>query len=131
MLTRTHTLQLAAPKDRAFAFLAAIDNLPEWATGFCRQLKLVEGKHKVVTPEGEIFFRIEADPASGLIDMYGGPSEDRMAHWPARIVATPEGGSLLIFTAFQYPGVSEEKFAAQFTALAHEFELVRRLTEAA
>ena len=43
----------------------------------------------------------------------------------------PDGGSLLIFTAFQYPGVPDDAFAAQCAALAEEFDHLRRLTEAA
>ena len=74
---------------------------------------------------------IEADARTGIVDMYGGPSEASMAHWPARVVATPDGGSLVIFTAFQYPGVPDDAFTAQCAALAEEFDHLRRLTVAA
>jgi hypothetical protein len=57
MITSTHTLALNTTKAAAFAFLSRIDNLPKWATQFCLELKLdARGKHKVVTPQGEIFF---------------------------------------------------------------------------
>ena len=102
MNTSTHSLTLSAPKQRTFDFLSRIDNLPKWATLFCRELKREPGgKHKVVTPQGEIFFRIVADPETGVIDMYGGPSEVAMAHWPSRVIGLDDRSSLFLFTALQ------------------------------
>ena len=118
MNTSTHSLTLSAPKQRTFDFLSRIDNLPKWATLFCRELKREPGgKHKVVTPQGEIFFRIVADPATGVIDMFGGPSEAAMAHWPTRVIGLDDRSSLFLFTALQYPSVSDEDFAAQCRGL--------------
>jgi hypothetical protein len=130
MHTNTHTLELNAPKNKVFAFLSQIDNLPKWATQFCKQLKRDKrGQHKVVTPQGEIFFRIESDARTGVIDMFGGPSEREMAYWPARVVERPGHGSLFIFTAMQYPGVSDSDFAGQCEGLRHEFEHVKSILE--
>ena len=61
--------------------------------------------------------------------MYGGPREEEMAYWPARIVERP-GGSLFIFTAFQYPGMADDTFQAQCDGLKREFEHIRAHTEA-
>lgn len=130
MNTSTHTLSLNASKEATFAFLSRIENLPKWATRFCRHLRRDEkGRTKITTPQGEIFFRIAADPATGVIDMYGGPAPDQEAYWPARVVALPEHGSLFIFTAMQYPGISDDAFAAQCEGLQAEFEHIRKLVE--
>jgi hypothetical protein len=131
MQSKTHTLALAAPKAAVFDFLSRIENLPKWATNFCLGLRGDGGRHRVITPQGEIFFRIEADRATGVIDMYGGPSEAEMAYWPARVVDRLPRGSLFIFTAFQLPGMSEEVFERQCDALLDEFANIRRFTEAA
>jgi len=130
MNTSTHTLALAASKKVTFAFLSRIENLPKWATRFCRELrKDAEGRDKVVTPQGEIFFRMVSDAATGVIDMYGGPAPDQEAYWPARVVERPGSGSLFIFTAMQYPDVPDDAFAAQCEGLAAEFEHIRELVE--
>lgn len=122
MKTSTHTLSLQAPKSETFAFLANIENLPKWATMFCKELKTdAKGRHKVITPGGEIFFKIVADEKTGAIDMFGGPAEDQMAYWPARVVERPGHGSLFIFTAMQYPGMTDEGFAQQCEGLKQEF----------
>lgn len=126
MNTSTHTLPLTASKEKVFAFLSKVENLPRWATIFCKELKINDqGRNKVITPQGEIFFRIEADARTGVIDMYGGPLEDQMAYWPARVVQRPDHGSLFIFTAMQYPGTSDDEFQAQCAGLQREFEHIQ------
>ena len=126
MKTSTHTLALNASKADVFAFLSNIENLPKWATVFCKELKTDDHiRYKVVTPEGEIFFRIEADINTGIIDMYGGPAQDKMAYWPARVIERPGHGSLLIFSAMQYPGSSDEAFATQCEGLNQEFAHIK------
>jgi hypothetical protein len=129
MNSKTSVLVLNAPAARVHGFLADIANLPQWATGFCKALKRDGDRHKVVTPEGEIHFRIESDERAGTIDMFGGPDPARMAYWPSRVVALPGGSSAYIFTNFQWPGVSDEAFARQCDGLADEFAHIRRFVE--
>ena len=130
MKSSTHTLELPASKDKAFDFLSRVENLPRWATLFCRELKTDQAGHtKVVTPQGEIFFRIEADKKTGVIDMYGGPDAAHMAYWPARVVERPGDGSLFIFSAFQYPGMTDEDFARQCDGLQQEFPHILAATQ--
>jgi hypothetical protein len=129
MNSNTHTLALSAPKERVFDFLSRIENLPKWATMFCKELRCLDGgRYKVLTPQGEIFFRIEADSKSGVVDMYGGSTEEQMAYWPARVVERG-AGSLFIFTAFQYPGISDDDFAMQCEGLKKEFPHIAAYTE--
>jgi hypothetical protein len=130
MNTSTHTVALTASKQTAFAFLSKIENLPKWATRFCKELKKdAKGRDKIVTPQGEMFFRIEADAATGVIDMYGGPATGQEAYWPARVVERPGHGSLYMFTAMQYPGVSDADFDAQCEGLEAEFKHIKRYVE--
>ncbi|HEX2112214.1 MAG TPA: hypothetical protein VHF67_11745 [Gaiellaceae bacterium] len=126
MRNRTVTAVLAAPKDDVFAYLADIDNLPGWATEFARELRYEDGKAKVVNGLGEFDFRIEADPETGVIDMYAGPSEDALALFPTRVVALPGRRSAYTFTMFQTPGMPDELFASQHESLLREFENIRR-----
>jgi len=46
---RHHTVTAAfdAPREEVFDYLADIEKLPEWATDFARELKIVDGRHKV------------------------------------------------------------------------------------
>jgi hypothetical protein len=113
---RTVTAVLPAPKERVFAYLSNIQNLPRWATGFARELKVVDGRHKVVNGLGELFFEIRADEETGVIDMLAGPAPDELALFPSRVVALPEGGSAYTFTMFQAPGQPDEQFEGSMRA---------------
>jgi hypothetical protein len=126
METRTVTAVLEAPKREVFSYLAEIENLPRWATEFARELRYENGRAKVVNGLGEFFFEIEADPNTGVIDMYAGPAEDTLALFPARVVELPGGRSAFSFTMFQSPEMPDELFASQYKSLLREFENIRR-----
>jgi hypothetical protein len=122
--TRSVTTTLASDPRSVFAYLAEVENLPEWATEFARELRVVDGRHKVVNGLGEFFFRIEADAATGVIDMLAGPSDDELGLFPTRVVAVP-GGSAFTFTMFQ-AGEDDELFDAQYASLLRELENLER-----
>jgi hypothetical protein len=124
--SRTVTAVYGVPKERVFSYLADIANLPRWATEFARELKLVDGKHKVVNGLGEFFFRIEADPETGVIDMLAGPTETELALFPTRVVALGPEASAFTFTMFQGPGMSDDLFESQYRSLLREFENLER-----
>ena len=118
----TVTAAFAAPREEVFTYLADIEKLPEWATEFARELKRVDGRYKIVNGLGEFFFEIHADTGTGVIDMLAGPDESALLCFPARVVATPTGGSAFTFTMFQAPGQPEEQFEQQHDSLLRELE---------
>ena len=122
MRHHTVTATFSASQDEVFAYLADIDNLPEWATEFARELKLVDGRYKVVNGLGEFFFEIRADRESGVIDMLAGPHEEALQLFPTRVVPLGDGGSAFTFTMFQAPGQPDEQFEGQYHSLMREFE---------
>jgi hypothetical protein len=125
MKTRTVTAVLDAPREEVFRYLAEVDNLPEWATEFARELKHENGKVKVVNGLGEFFFSIESDPDTGVIDMFAGPTEDELALFPTRVVALPGGRAAYSFTMFQGREMPDELFESQYQALLREFDNIR------
>ena len=125
MITCTVTAVLDAPKEEVFDYLAAIENLPEWASEFAHELREENGRTKVVNALGELFFELHADPATGVIDMYAGPAEDELALFPTRVLALPDGRSAYTFTMFKAPGMPDELFEAQHDSLRRELDTVR------
>ena len=86
MKSRTITTVLPAPKREVFAYMAKIENLPEWATEFARELRRDEVGYTVVNNLGEFRFEIRADESTGVIDMLAGPTADELAVFPTRVV---------------------------------------------
>jgi hypothetical protein len=124
--SRTVTTVLPAPRDRVFAYLADVESLPDWATEFARELKVVDGRHKVVNGLGEFFFEIRADRETGVIDMLAGPEEGQLALFPTRVVPLGDDRSAFTFTMFQWPGQPDELFESQYASLVREFENIER-----
>jgi hypothetical protein len=122
---RTVTAVLHAPKDEVFDYLSRVENLPVWATEFARELKFEDGKAKVVNGLGEFYFTIAADPETGVIDMFAGPTEDELALFPTRVVELPGGQSAFTFTMFKAPEMPDELFESQYQSLRRELENLR------
>jgi hypothetical protein len=126
MRNETLTTVLPAPSDEVFAYLANVENLPEWATEFARRLIRDGDDYKVVNGLGEFFFDIRADADTGVIDMYAGPTKEAMALFPTRVVGLPGGQTAYSFTMFQAPGMPDELFESQHASLRREFAHIAR-----
>ena len=126
MRSRTVTAVLDADQATVFDYLSDIERLPQWATEFARELRREGDDYKVVNGLGEFYFAIEADRRTGVIDMFAGPSKERMAVFPTRAVPLPEGRTAYSFTMFQGPDMSDELFDAQHASLQREFANIER-----
>ena len=121
MRSETVTTVIPAPQTAVFEYLSDIEKLPEWATDFARELKRDGEDYKVVNGLGEFYFEIKADPRTGVIDMFAGPTKDQMAIFPTRVVALPDGNTAFSFTMFQGPEMPDELFESQHQSLKREF----------
>jgi len=129
MNTKTLALSLNAPKEKVFTYISDIENLPKWATGFCKELKKEGSDYKVVTCEEEVYFKFDADKNTGVLDMTAGPNKQEMASWPARVVGLHDNTSVFIVTAVQFPEVPDDVFDMQVNSTYEEFENIRQAVE--
>jgi hypothetical protein len=117
----TVTTVLDAPREAVFDYMADIENVPRWATEFARELNHDADGYRVINRLGEFRFEIRADRDTGVIDMYAGPDAERMAVFPTRAVALPDGRTAYSFTMFQAPDMPDDLFDAQHASLQREF----------
>jgi hypothetical protein len=113
MRSETVTTVLPAPQKAVFEYVSDVEKLPEWATEFARELRREGEDYEVVNGLGEFYFEIRADPKTGVIDMFAGPTKDQMAIFPTRAVALPDGSIAFTFTMFQGPDMPDELFPSQ------------------
>jgi hypothetical protein len=125
--SRTVTTVLPAPREEVFRYMSDIERLPEWANEFARELKRDGDRYKVVNNLGEYYFEIDADPDTGVIDMYAGPEPDALAVFPTRVVGLPDGSTAYTFTMFQGPGMADELFDSQHESLQREFRNIEQV----
>lgn len=95
------------PKNTVFVFLSNIENLPKWSTKFVQKMISKEGKHKAITPIGEVFIRLDTNEKAGTIDIYAGPTEDNMTPAYLRVISLPDNSTMVMFTFFQYASTSD------------------------
>lgn len=129
MTAHTTTAHYKVSPERLFAFVSVIENLPKWATGYCKRVWKDGADYKIETPMGEMFQRFELDSKHGTIDMYGGPSKDAMWCWPVRVTSDNMGGSVLAFTCIQMPTQPDDEFQGQCATLKEELENIRNAVE--
>ena len=124
----THfNLELPASKDEVFDYLSDIDRFPEWATEFCRGLRVQQGYYKVVTADGELFLQIDADRRTGVIDFHTGPTpEPGSDALTTRVLARPDGGSIYVVSFLQPPDLPNDVYVQQCRSLERELENIRR-----
>ncbi len=127
MESRTATIVLNQPKDVVFSFVSRMENVPRWATEFCRELKRENGATRVVTPHGELFFRIEADAETGVVDFLAGPTHEQLGTFPSRVVALPGNRSAYSFTIFQSPEMDAKGLEEAYRSLQKELGVLEAL----
>ena len=121
MRSETVTTVLEAPAETVFAYMRTSRTCPSGRPSLLRELVREGEDFKVRNGLGEFFFEIRADPATGVIDMFAGPSKREMAIFPTRVVGLPGGGSAYSFTMFQAPDMPDELFDSQYASLQREF----------
>ena len=122
----TVIIAVKAAKQDVFKFLSHVENLPAWATEFCQGIRKDGEHYKVTTSGGELFFRIESDSKTGVVDMFAGPTLDQQGIFPCRVLAPAGSPTLISFTFFQAPGMPDEVFEHQYQSLLIEMDGLRQ-----
>jgi uncharacterized glyoxalase superfamily protein PhnB len=115
MKNRTITLTVPASRDDVFSFLAQIENLPLWASQYCRELRRVGSHWKIRTRHEELFVALVADARLGVIDLFTGECLDEMALTPIRVVSVAHGCAVTM-TLFQAADESVESYEQRYQA---------------
>ncbi|EDY80393.1 glyoxalase family protein [Verrucomicrobiia bacterium DG1235] len=122
MKNRTVTITVSASVDEVFSFLANPEALPLWAVSFCKSIREEAGRWIVSTGQGELAFAIEADRASGCIDMLAGPTLETVESFPIRVFKADNGQTAASFTMFksQRPDMTDTLFEMHYRGLVKE-----------
>lgn len=126
MNSRTFTIATDAKREDVFEFLAEPKNLPLWATEFCEAIRR-EGEHWIVdTCSGPMYFAIDADAGSGVIEMHAGPEFESMNTLPIHVFKAG-GRTFASFVFLKEPKTPMEMYNAQCRSMAKELKaLVER-----
>jgi Polyketide cyclase / dehydrase and lipid transport len=128
MRADTQTISIRARPDIVVDFLGDPRNLPRWAVGFARSVRLDGDRWIVSTARGEVPIRIVSDRRLGVVDFHMSLVPGREAVAASRVVPS-EDGAEYVFTQFQEVDMPDEVFARSVQALAHELTVLKALLE--
>jgi hypothetical protein len=126
------SIQIEAPFERAFAFIAAPNTLPRWTSAF----KHVDsGRASMETPAGsvEIGLRVDASRDSGVVDWHMSFPDGGRASAHSRLIDLGEGRCAYAFVLSAPPVALEQIEGAleqQSRTLEEELERLRGILEA-
>lgn len=129
MRSDTQTVTIDAPLDDVFAFISELENLPKWATGFCRSIRREGDRWTATTSQGEVAVEVVSDAKLGVVDFHISPAPDVRIVAASRVIPN-DRGSEYIFTQLQQPGMSDAIFEQQRHALDEELVLLKQILEA-
>ena len=126
--SRTLSVSIDCPPHRVYAFVSNPENLPRWAAGLCKSVSKSEAGWIVETPQGPMNLHFVENNDLGVLDHYVSPAPGVEVFVPMRVL--PNGsGSEVLFTLFQLPGMSDEKFAEDAELVACDLETLKRVLE--
>lgn len=123
------SIAIECTPEKAYAFAANPENLPQWAAGLAQSRVSREGNRwRVRAPFGEAWVTFAAPNAFGVMDHDVVLEDGTVVHNPMRVVANGSG-SEFIFTLFRQPGMSDEQFAADRAAVEQDLATLKTLLE--
>jgi uncharacterized protein YndB with AHSA1/START domain len=127
---RTLNVSIACAPAKVYGFVTDPENLPKWATAFCKSVRRSNAAWIVETPQGNMKIRFAEQNAYGVMDHYvTAPSGEEICV-PMRVL--PNGtGSEVLFTLFRTPGMPEEKFVEDIALVAGDLRTLKNVLEAA
>jgi uncharacterized protein YndB with AHSA1/START domain len=126
---RVLTVSINRPPAVVYAFAGNPANLPQWAAGLGGQIINQDGRWIVQTPQGQAILQFVPDNAYGIMDHTVTLPDGQVVHVPMRVI--PNGsGSLVTFTLFQQPGMTEDQYEQDAAIVENDLKTLKALLEA-
>jgi len=126
MLVDTKSLILNTPAKTVFDFMSKEENLPKWAIHYCKGIRKEGNDYIITTPHGDMFFEVESDVKTGVVDLKSGPTKDQMMAFPARVSPLPDGTSIFSLTCILMEEMSDEELTGLQQAFKEEFDALEK-----
>jgi uncharacterized protein YndB with AHSA1/START domain len=126
--SRTLSVSIDCPPERAYAFVRNPENLPRWAGGLGTAVRRTGEGWILETADGRLGFAFVADNDLGVLDhrVTLAPGVDVLN--PMRVVANGSG-SEVSFTLFELAGMTAEKFAEDARLVERDLRALKKLLE--
>ena len=126
--SRTLSISINCDPKKAYDFVSNPENLPAWATTFCRSITRSNGEWIIATAQGPVKARFAGKNELGVLDHYLTPASGVEIFVPMRIVPNGQGCEM-VFTLFQQPGMSDDNYAKDAGLVAQDLNTLKRVLE--
>jgi AAA+ superfamily predicted ATPase len=126
----THvTIGIQRSANDVYDFLSVPQNFPKWAPGFCLSIEETntDNTWKIQTSNGEAHVAFVEKNKLGVVDHYV-TMNSITVYVPLRVIARGSG-SIVVFTLFQQPGMSDSDFEGDRAAVEKDLQQLKSLLE--
>jgi hypothetical protein len=124
----TISVAIAAAPQTVYEYAGDPRNLPHWAAGLAQSVEQVDGEWVAHTATAALKVRFVDKNALGVLDHYVGLPSGEEVYCPMRVIADA-GGSLLLFTLYQRPDMTDEQFTTDAELVAADLEVLKGVIE--
>jgi hypothetical protein len=123
---RTLAVSIGCAPGRVYDFVSDPRNLPRWS--FFRSVTRSGDQWVVDTPDGPVGLRFVEANELGVLDHYVKLGSGVEIDVPMRVIPNGEGSEVL-FTLFQAPDMSDERFAEDAKQVEHDLATLKAVLE--
>jgi|SRR5579875_3150255 len=128
MNSQTLSISISSKPNEVYNFILNLENLPKWAPSFCQSIRKSEDVWFVETPDGRVEIRFVERNELGVLDHYVRLTTGQEILNPMRVI--PNGsGSEVMFSLFQLPTASDEKFAEDTRLVEKDLRTLKMVLE--
>jgi hypothetical protein len=126
----SRNLSIAINRDAkdVYNFVCVPENFSRWASGLGKSLKKIDGQWIAETPEGPVKVKFTERNEFGVLDHWVNPKPELLIYIPMRVIANGNGCEL-IFTLFQLPHMTDEKFSEDAEWVMRDLTTLKTLLE--
>jgi uncharacterized membrane protein len=118
------------PADEVYAYASDPAGLPQWAAGLGSSVEKVAGRWFVETSEGRAGFAFVQHNEYGVLDHYVTLPSGEVVYNPMRVIADGTRCEV-VFTLRRRPGMSDEDFDGDASAVADDLTRLKHVLERA
>jgi hypothetical protein len=126
--SRTISIAIRCPYERAYAFASVPENFPKWAAGLSSGLRRAGGQWIGETPAGDAVIRFSPPNEFGVLDHHVLLPGKPEIYVPLRMIANGEGTEVT-FTLFRQADMEEADWSRDEALVREDLDALRRLLE--
>lgn len=128
MKSKTISVSIVLPPERVYSFAANPENLPKWATAFCKSVSRINGEWVIETPAGPIKIQFQKKNEFGVLDHTVRLPSGTEIFNPMRVI--PNGdGSEVVFTLFRQPDMPLQRHVEDAKLVKRDLNNLKRALE--